>query len=336
MTSADHPTFRLSNRKYLGAKTALLPWLFAEFERRAGKLGHFCDPMVGTGVVAHEAALRADRLTCGDFLLSNVVPLRAFLGPKPPGIEAAIRHLNHLPPMRGYVYVSFGNRYFSLENAARIDAVREEIERLPRELRDSCLASLLFAVDKVANTIGQFDSFLKNIDSEPIVNGRHVVDANAQKSLLLKVPDYQPTCPSTVICADALDVVATTECDTLYIDPPYNGRQYADLYHVLENIARWEKPSLSGVTCKFDRSKLRSSFSKKLKAGTALRELACAARCRHFFLSYGSEGLLSHEEILECLGQGTEMSEREYPVFGRGAGRAKQRQVLERLYYVRK
>ncbi|MBU4457771.1 MAG: DNA adenine methylase, partial [Candidatus Omnitrophica bacterium] len=32
------------------------------------------------------------------------------------------------------------------------------------------------------------------------------------------------------------------KCDVAYIDPPYNARQYINFYHVLENLAKWEKP----------------------------------------------------------------------------------------------
>jgi adenine-specific DNA-methyltransferase len=343
VSSAAEPTFTLANRKFLGAKTALLDWLFEEFARRAsGALGVFCDPMAGTGVVAYEAARRGgtERVVAGDFLLSNVVPLRAFLLPAQDGqVAETIGRLNRLEPRPGYVAWHFGGSYFSQENAARIDAIRQAVEDLADPaLADAALASLLYAADKAANTVGQFDAYMKNLDGPSVRHGRHLVDASAHKPLLLRTPACEPVAPAEVHLADAIELVARTPCDVLYLDPPYNSRQYVDLYHVLENIARWEKPRLSGVTRKFPRAHLRSRFSSRRHAGEELARLVDTARCRHLFLSYSSEGLLSHEELTAILGRAgrPEVSERQYPVFGRGAGRSRRRNVSERLYYVRR
>lgn len=36
--------------------------------------------------------------------------------------------------------------------------------------------------------------------------------------------------------------------DILYLDPPYNERQYAPKYHILETIAKWDNPKIQGIT----------------------------------------------------------------------------------------
>jgi len=43
-------------------------------------------------------------------------------------------------------------------------------------------------------------------------------------------------------------------------DPPYNSRQYSDAYHLLENLASWEKPPVHGKAKKMDRSHIKSDY----------------------------------------------------------------------------
>ena len=127
------------------------------------------------------------------------------------------------------------------------------------------------------------------------------------------------------------------DADVLYLDPPYNSRQYVDLYHVLENIALWSKPPVTGKTRKFDRTGLRSAYSRRSTAASALRELLQKAKAAHIFLSYNSEGIVPDEEIEAMLRRKGRLQvfETEYNVFGNGAGRSRRRKVRERLFYCR-
>jgi adenine-specific DNA-methyltransferase len=136
---------------------------------------------------------------------------------------------------------------------------------------------------------------------------------------------------------DLNHLIHRLEGEVLYLDPPYNGRQYIDCYHVLENILRWEKPRLYGTTRKFRREALKSRYSRRREAAQALAELIAAARCEHIFLSYNSEGIIPDEQLLAILKNkgAVEVLEREYAVFGNGAGCARRRFVRERLFYCR-
>ena len=64
---------------------------------------------------------------------------------------------------------------------------------------------------------------------------------------------------------DANEFIKNVKADLVYIDPPYNSRQYCDAYHLLENVARWEKPEVFGTAKKMDRSKLKSKYCSKRK-----------------------------------------------------------------------
>jgi len=312
----------------------------------------FIDGFAGTGVVAYRFRRHARSIIANDLLYSNFVANQAFLNStegnvRPGRLAELLEALNRLPPRPGYVHGNYGGRYFTAENAARIDAAREGIEEL--ELRGACtsqeklvlLTSLLYAADKAANTVGQYDAYLKNLRAgagPPQGRRKHLVDCNVYKPLELLPPAIELGAGGhTVYNEDLNRLIHRLEGEVLYLDPPYNGRQYIDCYHVLENILRWEKPRLYGKTRKFRRENLKSRYSRRREAAQALAELIAAARCEHIFLSYNNEGIIPDGELLAILKNkgAVEVLEREYAVFGNGAGCARRRFVRERLFYCR-
>ena len=155
------------------------------------------------------------------------------------------------------------------------------------------ISSLLFAADKVANTVGQYDAYLKNLGARSYDdNGRHMVDASAYGRLRLRLPALRFSRGATVLLADMNAVAVEHEADVVYLDPPYNERQYVDCYHVLENIAAWQKPVLSGKTMKFERESLKSDYSRRSTALGAFRKLIERIRARFIFVSYSNEGII--------------------------------------------
>ena len=329
-------------RKYLGSKRLLREWITDRMTEAVGTPRSFLDGFFGTGAMSFAMASRGtSRITAVDTLRSNCVILRGFLVACP-RTPALMERLNCLPPQEGYISGSYSGTYFTRENCGRMDAVRAEIARLRGEEQissaehDILLASFLLAADRVANTLGQYDAFLKNIEKESMVDGRHLVDERVRTPFLLCPLEQFPSGAIEVIEGDMLAVTPQIKADVAYYDPPYNGRQYCDNYHVLENLARWEKPPLFGKTRKFDRSALKSLFSQKLGAAGALRQLVEATRAPHAFLSYSSEGILSREEIITLLStRGTvRVHEIAYPVFGNGAGVSSRRSVMEYLFHL--
>lgn len=356
--------FRLNNRKYLGAKHRLLDFLHEAVLSRVPSPEVFIDGFAGTGVVGEHFRRYAGRIVSNDLLYSNYVVNQAFLNSTPRNVdlgrvEELLSALNRLPPSPGYVLENFGGRYFTPENAARIDAVREGAEELYRggrcteQERFLLLASLLYAADKAANTVGQYDAYLKHLEREPAEPAaaqglpaaaaarggrRHLVDSNVHKPLKLRLPAVElGEGGHEVYNEDLNTLIGRLRGDVLYLDPPYNTRQYIDCYHVLENIARWERPPLYGKTRKFRRAVLKSRYSRQAEASRALAELIEAARSEHIFLSYNTEGIIPDEDIAAILGRKGrwEVCEREYAVFGNGAGSSRRRMLRERVFYCR-
>lgn len=329
-------------RKYLGSKRLLRHWIADSIWSSVGAPRSFVDGFCGTGAVGLAMAARgAMHVTAVDMLRSNCVILRGSLEPGP-RIPALIERLNALPSLSGYISASYGGTYFTALNCGRMDAIREEIARghangeITAREHDALLSSFLLAADRVANTLGQYDAFLKNIGADNRIGGKHLVDERVGTPFVLRPLTPIPGFDLEVIEGDMLRLAPLMTADVAYYDPPYNGRQYCDNYHVLENLARWEKPPLYGKTRKFDRSKLRSPFSQRSHAAEALRQLVAGTRAAHVFLSYSSEGILSREEILAILSSRgeTRVMEIPYPVFGNGAGVSVRRSVIEYLFHL--
>jgi adenine-specific DNA-methyltransferase len=339
----------VQNRKYIGCKHHLLDFIAEVVAARAPGARSFGDLFAGTGVVAYHFAEQGLAVTAADTLYHNWVALRCFMGGRPGELdwaraESLLCELNALPPEAGYCHRWFGGTYFTPANAGRIDAIRETIARWsaggfisPQE-EAVLLTSLIYAADKVANTCGQYDAYLKHLGSEPYsAEGVHRVDAMVYRPLALGLPQPVETGRSAVLCADAGRLVETGQWDVLYLDPPYNNRQYVDNYHVLENIARWEKPELFGKTRKFPRGELKSPYSTKRAAGEYLQRLIGQARAGHILLSYNNEGIVPDAAILAAMERRgpVEVFTREYAIFGNGAGRSGRRPIVERLFHCR-
>lgn len=339
----------VQNRKYIGSKHHLLPFIAGVVAVKAPEATSLGDLFCGSGVVACHFAAQGLAVTAVDTLYHNYLAMRCFLGGLRSDVDwervtALLLHLDGLPPQRGYCTEAFGGTYFTMENAGRIDAIRDQIAvweqagLLTGQERAILLTSLIYAADKVANTCGQYDAYLKHLGSDPYSkDGVHRVDAMVYKPLTLGLPQAIETERGRALCGDANRLVEQVECDILYLDPPYNSRQYVDNYHVLENIARWERPALFGKTRKFQRDHLKSPYSQKRSADKALGALIARARCAHILLSYNNEGIIADDAIiahLERRGR-VEVFTRDYAIFGNGAGRSGRRLIQERLFYCR-
>ena len=341
----EHGAVALRNRKYLGSKVRLLDFIEREIRLATGRIESFLDGFAGTGVVADRMRGHTSRLTLVDNLASNYSINRAFFTSTEANVRigylsGVLRDLNRLEPFDGYASAHYAGRYFTAENAGLIDAIRDQIEL--RQQAGDCteqeghvlIASLLFAADKVANTVGQYDAYLKNLGAGSYdASGRHVVDSNVYGRLRLRMPALRFTEGATVLQADMNAVAAEHEADVVYLDPPYNERQYVDCYHVLENIAAWRKPALSGKTMKFARASLKSDFSRRSTARAAFRRLIERISARFICVSYSNEGIIPLQDLTATLAErgATTVANRDYAVFGNGAGQSVRRSVVEYL-----
>lgn len=219
------------------------------------------------------------------------------------GISDPIKYLNNLDISNTNIsfddcfvyqnYSPYGNRmYFQENNAIKIDIIRITIEEWLRNciINDDeyyyLLASLISAVPYVSNITGVYGAYLKHWD------------ARTYHTLTLKKPHIITTSAKAIFYNDNCDnLLPNITGDLLYADPPYNSRQYLPNYHILETIARYDKPEIHGITGMRDYQDQKSDFCTVKGVEDAFKRLIENANTRYLLISYNNEGLLSTERL---------------------------------------
>lgn len=295
----------INNRRYLGNKHSLTQFIRETIHRECDDVRHLVDIFAGTGSVAH--AFRDIQVTTNDLLFSNYVSHIAwfFDGDYRPGlIVESIRLFNDVESSENnYVRENFADTYFSADVCSAIGEIREAIHQVwvdklvTKREAAILLTSLIYGMDRIANTVGHYDAYRRN------------VELSRELVLPVLIPDIQLDHRNKIFNQDANALVSSLACDVLYLDPPYNSRQYSDAYHLLENIARWQKPEVFGVARKMDRTSIKSDYNTR-SAPEALRDLVNKANARYIVLSYNnmadkgngrSNAKISDSEILAIL-----------------------------------
>ena len=315
--------FNLQNRRYLGNKYKILGFIEDIVREISTSIGTFCDIFAGTGVVGARFNNQSTSVICNDILYSNYVCLKTFLNWQNP-INSIIKKIDYLNSVESnddnYFSLNYGNTYFSIENAKKIGAIREHIDIIAEneDEKEILICSLLYATDKVANTVGHYDAYRKKMDSYQ------------KLKLLIPNVNLKANHNNIVYRKDANALIRSITCNILYIDPPYNSRQYSDAYHLLENLAEWKKPILIGLAKKMDRSHIKSKYCLA-NANIAFKELINSANCEFILLSYNNTGekkdvrsnaTISDEDILTILEKKGNVGvyEKEYKTFTTGKG----------------
>ncbi len=183
------------------------------------------------------------------------------------GLHKVMKYLNRIEGKCGFIYENYTpsgtnhleqpRMYFSDVNGRKIDAIRQKIEEwyldsLLSEQEYFCLlACLIETVPFYANILGVYAAFQKKWD------------VRALKELVLRPIEF--VCNKKESFAYQQDSVLLThkiEADIFYLDPPYNQRQYAPNYHLLETIARYDNPQIKGVSGMRDYSEQKSKFCR--------------------------------------------------------------------------
>lgn len=245
-----------------------------------------------------------------DLMYSNYICNYAWFGAEeydPQTIIDCVVRYNSLSDLEdNYMTENFSDTYFSRDDCAKIGYIREDIEslyendRINQRERAILITSLLYAMDKIANTCGHYDAYRKGVVFE--------------KTLELYVPlaEVHNTADNQCYNTDANELVKDITADLVYIDPPYNSRQYCDAYHLLENVARWEKPEVFGVARKMDRSTMKSKYCTQ-SATEAFEQLIGDIKAKYILLSYNnmaekgndrSNAKISDQDIMRILEKG--------------------------------
>lgn len=300
----------INNRRYLGNKHGITGFIREVVEAHCPDVETVADVFTGTGAVANAFADKT--LFTNDLLYSNYLSSIAWFSPaqyRPEVIIEFVAFFNGIETSEdNYVRKNFADTYFSADDCSVIGEAREIVsqarERSIINDRENAIlvTSILYGIDRIANTVGHYDAYRKNAAFDRILQFPAIL------------PDWKFFADNRIYNDDANKIIGDLDCDLLYLDPPYNSRQYSDAYHLLENIARWEFPEVHGVARKMDRTPLKSDYNT-VRAADALRDLVSKTSARYIVLSYNnmaskgngrSNAKISDEDIMEILqGKGT-------------------------------
>lgn len=294
--------YDIENRRYIGSKNKLITWIKSLIvEETEGS--SFLDLFAGTGVVSKNMLDLYDTFIINDFLYSNEVIYKAFFSTEPFNRNVIKnKEKNYQKLMVGnenYFSKNYGGKFFSNNDAIVIGEIREDIDKdksLSDREKSILLASLIYSCDKVANTVGHYDAYRKKIQIKDRFKFELIkpIDTTGKNVFIHRV--------------DANELVKKIKADVVFIDPPYNSRQYSRFYHLLENLVKWTKPELEGIAMKPPVENM-SEYSKT-KAPEKFDELIQNIDAKYIVVTYNntyasksisSKNKITHDQIISSL-----------------------------------
>lgn len=308
--------------RYYGAKTKLLPFI-ESIVKKTGVNGtsNFVDLFAGTSAVGKHFKKLGYTVISNDTLEFSYALAKTYieLNEEPQftklkshlklknGNENLFDYLNKLKTRKeGFMFENYspngGRQYFTDENALRIDTFRYLIEEWKEEKKISeleyyyLITSLLRGVNLTSNVSGTYGAYLKTWDKR------------ALNPLILEPVDIIPSKnKNKAYKRDANELIKEIHSDILYLDPPYNSRQYASNYFILELIAEgWfkTKPEIYGETGMRNYDHQKSKYCSKKTALNALEDLILnSSKSQYIVLSYNNEGVIPQTAIEQTLGR---------------------------------
>ena len=298
--------------RYIGGKSLMIDNINNVIEQNNVNVDSVIDIFSGSGVVAANFKNNGYQTISNDYLyFSYVLQKTAIeLSARPCfgklGIADPIAYLNGLKPEetaidieKCFIYNNYSpsngcqRMYFQPENALKIDIIRITIQEWfeAGQISDTeyfyLLSCLINAVPYVANITGVYAAYLKYWDNR------------TYNPLTLTEPTIHDNGKSNKCYNKDFSELLSIKASLLYADPPYNQREYLPNYHILETIARYDYPSIKGVTGMRNYDNQKSVFSKKNTVHSAFETLIRDCSSEYILISYNNEGLISTEELSE-------------------------------------
>jgi adenine-specific DNA-methyltransferase len=315
--------------RYIGSKDKLSDIIISEIKSINRGAEHIIDLMAGTGLFSLALRENGFQVSAVDVMTYSYHHLNVhlFLDKAPEfkeiekveeiekfkvngsNYETILNYLNYLKPIEGYFHKEFSpkgipsntnkpRKYFTAQNASKIDAIRKEIKRLRKnnfisEIEHSLLLhDLIMAVNDIANIAGTYGHYLSKFVKR------------AESPILLhtsKFSDEGKIKGHKVVKGYAEDVAKKLVGDVCYIDPPYIKRQYAANYHILETLAREDEPEAVGDSGLRPWRDQYSNFCSKVKIRSSFDKILTEINCNDFLISYSEDGLIPIDDLISFL-----------------------------------
>lgn len=299
--------------RYIGSKTRILDFISDIVSQTYGSVDGaiVADLFAGTCSVAEMFKKQNAQIITNDYLhfsyALQIAKIKCNEEPqsKIPYNEALSR-LNALDGVDGFFFkeytlegtaqAQFSRNYFDSDNARKIDAICGQLaswirdETISEDMFYLLSASLVDAITKVSNTSGTYGAFLK-IDDQ-------------RKYKALELFPYHFTDNGQIneaYCMDIVELIDKISGDILYLDPPYNGRQYPPYYHILETAVLYDEPAIYGITGRRPYQELLSPFCMKDKALPAMLDIVQRAKFTDIYISYSTDGIMDYKELCNAL-----------------------------------
>ncbi len=306
--------------KYAGSKLKIIPYI-AEIITELGNVRNVLDGFSGTTRVSQAFAQLGYNTTANDISVWSEVFGNCYLIATNTDrfYQEIINHLNSLTGYDGWFTEHYGGeaaqikRPFQAKNTRKLDAVRDEIDRLNLAWEDKCvlLTSLIYALDSVDSTLGHYVAYLSEWSQR------------SYNDLKLKLPKRFPLkSKNRVIKNDIFETIQKYEFDFAYFDPPYGSNnekmppsrvRYNSYYHIWTTVIQNDKPALFGKANRREDSRdtvegsvfeeFRKNENGHFIAMEALRKLIQETRSRYILLSYSSGGRANKQELSDIMNE---------------------------------
>jgi adenine-specific DNA-methyltransferase len=307
--------------KYIGSKASLIEKIIKNIERN---LGGVCtsmqviDVFTGTTRVAQAFRSKGWSVQSSDLAWASVAYANAFLmrteesGKRIPELLEQLQSkmdTAELSLSRDWITENYCDvsgtkggivRMWKPKNGLHADFIRNSIQTMlsTGEINEHesmiLVACLMFALDKVDNSVGVQQAYLKEW-AQRTDNDLNLID----------LPFY--TGPvGNHMCGNSLEILYES-ADLAYLDPPYSNHSYSTYYHIWDSITRWDKPEVGLNTNRrvdrvskhndFDESMV-SVWNSKRTALDAFLTLCKRLPVKYLLISYNNESLVPLDQLL--------------------------------------
>ena len=266
------------NRRYTGSKLKISDWIISLITKHC--IGNrFFEVFAGTSIISSKIAQKMQTVILNDTLYANNIIYKAFYSKGDFDFYKLYNFKDKLNYTKtiGYFSKNYGNKYFSLNDCIKIEHIRNLIENEKNNftLKEYAIliASLIYSMDKCANTVGHFDSYRQGV----LLHDRFEFNF---------IKPFEFDTEFQIYKKDANELVREVSSDIAYIDPLYNSRQYCQFYHIYETIVHWNNPELFGTALK-PKSELLSDYCR-VKAPIVFEDLIKNINSRFIVVSYNN------------------------------------------------